>query len=271
MMKNPRNRKPYRLSLILGTSLGLGLLGLGTANASLLPGGWGEQWQDWTMSNLPSPIADVLAQIEQTTTLAEDLLQEALGQQWESLKTALESQLPDPFRVRTEDLETTPSVLTENPMVQQQELANLYDQEVARTMAAPWLGEAGQTRMTSEAQQTAAVLETSKANVQSAQSMANTAQGLSVSQDILKQNAQIQATVASLLHEQTQITAENQTALMQLQQLQSIQTQLAANTSEGIDAANRRQRLDRQIAISGSVSAPLFIPGALGTDTSISD
>jgi len=270
-MKIPRNQKRYRHPLILGTSLGLGLLGMGTTTASLLPGGWGEQWQDWAMSNLPSPITDILTQIEQTTTLAEDLLQEALGQQWESLKTALGSQLPDPFRVRTEELEPSASVLTENPMVQQQELANLYDQEVARTLAAPWLGESGQERMTTEAQQTAAVLETSETSVQNAQSMANTAQGLSVTQDILKQNAQIQATVASLLHEQTQMTAENQTALMQLQQLQSIQTQLAANTSEGIDAANRRERLDRQITISGSASAPLFIPGALGTDASFTD
>ena len=83
-----------------------------------------------------------------------------------------------------------------------------------------------------------------------------------------KQNAQIQASVAALLHEQTQLTAENNTTLMQLHQLQGMLTQLAANTSEGIDEANQRERVERQISISGSAQAPIYIPGALGTSPS---
>jgi hypothetical protein len=264
-----RNRK--RFIALLSASIGLGFLGIGTATASLLPGGWGDAVPELSLENWQNPLEDVLAQIEQTTTLAEETLQQALGEQWAQLQEWLNAQLPEPFQVREGEVEGSANVLTTDPTAQQQELANLYDQVIARTMAAPWLGEQGQERLTIGAEQTTAVLESSQATVQEVQSMAETAQGLTVTQDVMKQSAQIDAAVAALLHEQTQLTAENQTSLEQLQQLQAMLTQLTANTSAGIDAANRREQIERQISISGSAAAPLYIPGALGTDSAPTD
>ena len=267
-MTTQAKRQRIRYRLILGTSLSLGLLSLGTARASLQPGGWGQQWQDWAMNHLPSPITTILEQIQTTTTLAEETLQAVLGDQWEALKAALGGNLPDLHRVRMDELVPLQSILGTDRATQQRDLANRYDQEVARSMASPWLGDQGQTRLSTQAEQTSNLLQESQARTQQVQSMAEAAQGMNVTQDVMKQNAQIQASVAALLHEQTQLTAENNTTLTQLHQLQGMLTQLAANTSEGIDEANRRERVERQISISGSAQAPIYIPGALGTSPS---
>lgn len=263
-----RHHKRHRLILI---TIGTSLLGVGSATASLLPSGMTQDWQSWVLNSTGNPLADIQQQIEQTTALAETFLQEALGQQWEALQSALGSVLPDPFRVRTADTTEDGSLLNPNPLLQQQELANRYDQELARSLSAPVLGDQGQQWLETEAQHTTERLEASQARVQAVESMAETAQGLSVTQDVLKQNAQIQASVAALLHEQTQLTAENHTALMQLQQLQGMLTQLSANTSAGIDEANRREQMERQISLSGSAQAPLYLPGVLGTDPTLAD
>lgn len=267
-MTNQSKRQRIRYRLILGTSLSLGLLGISTASASLQPGGWGQQWQDWATENLSNPLEDILAQIEETTALAEEALQNVLGDQWEALKSALGSNLPDPTRVRMDETVPIQTILGTDRATQQRDLANRYDQEVARSMASPWLGDQGQARLSTQAEQTTTLLEDSQARTQQVQSMAEAAQGMNVTQDVMKQNAQIQASVAALLHEQTQLTAENNTTLTQLHQLQGMLTQLAANTSEGIDEANRRERVERQISISGSAQAPIYIPGALGTSPS---
>ncbi len=153
-MTTQSKRQRIRYRLILGTSLSLSLLGIGTARASLQPGGWGQQWQDWAIENLSNPLEDILAQIEETTALAEETLQSVLGDQWEALKTALGSNLPDPSRVRMEDAVPIQSILGTDPTTQQRDLANRYDQEVARSMASPWLGDQGQTRLSSQAEQT---------------------------------------------------------------------------------------------------------------------
>lgn len=270
-MKSLRKRIRPRFALLLSGGLGVGLLGIGSATASLLPGGWGDRLPELGLENWPNPLEDVLAQIEQTTSLAEESLQTALGEQWERLQGWLNAQLPDPLQIRGGNVEGTPNLLTTNPTIQQEELANVYDQVIARTLAAHWLGEQGQDRLAAAAQETTVLLESSQATVQEVQAMADTAQDLTVTQDVMKQNAQIQASIAALLNEQTELTAENQTSLEQLQQLQAMLAQLSANTSAGIDAANRREQLERQISISGSAAAPLYIPGALGTDAALQD
>ena len=142
-MTTQAKRQRIRYRLILGTSLSLGLLSLGTARASLQPGGWGQQWQDWAMNHLPNPITTILEQIQTTTALAEETLQAVLGDQWEALKAALGGNLPDLHRVRMDELVPIQSILGTDRATQQRDLANRYDQEVARSMASPWLGDQG--------------------------------------------------------------------------------------------------------------------------------
>jgi hypothetical protein len=245
----------------------LSCFGVGTAAASLLPGGPGQGWQDWAMKNYPNPLAQILEQVGQSAPIVETILGKALGTQWDKLKTTAGSEQPNPYQVRTAESSTGAGVLTMSPIIRQRDLANLYDQEIARSMSALLLGEEGQKRLESETERTSGLVESSQAGTQQAQQLAQEAQNLGVTQDVMKQNARIQAQIASLLNEQTQLTADNHTALLQLQQLQGMLTQLAANTSEGIDETNRRARLERQVSISGSAQAPIYIPGALGTST----
>ena len=252
---------------LIATGALLSLLSVGGAAASLLPGGYGQIWQDWVLENYPTPLEQVLEQVRQSSPRFEQILDGALGDSFKDLQRATGSNHPDPYRVRSGDAPVAAGILEANPIVQQRDLANLYDQEIARSLAAPLLGEAGTRYLQSSTERTTALMESSKADVQQVRQLAEAAQGLGVTQDVMKQNAQIQAKVAQLISEQSQLTADNHTVLLQLQQLQGMLAQLTADTSEGIDEANRRDRIERQISISGSAQAPLYLPGALGTVT----
>ena len=139
---------------------------------------------------------------------------------------------------------------------------------MARSLAAPVIGEEGNTWLEESAQRTTDLVNQSVQQTEEVVSLAESAQGMGVTQDVMKQSAQIDAEIAKLLTQQTQLTADNHTTLLQLQQLQGIVAQLAADTSEGIDESNRRERLERQVSISGSAQSPIYLPGVLGTQTS---
>ncbi|MEL7316452.1 MAG: hypothetical protein AAFN08_16135, partial [Cyanobacteria bacterium J06559_3] len=210
----------------------------------------------------------LLGQLGKTDPIFETIMDVALGDEWGDLKSDTGAEVPDPFEIRTTNPSKGPGLLNHSPVVQQRDLANLYDQESARAIAAPVLGEQGKTWMAEDAERTAGLIESTQAGAAQVQQMAKEAQSLGVTQDVMKQSAEIDAAIASLLTNQTQLTADNHTALLQLQQLQGIQAQLAANTSEGIDEANRRDRLERQASITGSTQAPMYIPGLLKTSPS---
>lgn len=253
------------IPILLSTGTLIPLLGIGAATASLLPGAIDYDWQGWVLDNHLNPLEQLLEEIQKSSPIAETIMDAALGDLWGDLKTSTDSEAPDPYRIRTAEDPVGAGVLTHSPTVQQRDLANLYDQETARVMAAPVLGEQGKTWLETETKRTSGLVESSQQGAQEVQKLAEEAQGLSVTQDVMKQNAEIDAAVASLLTQQTQLTADNHTTLLQLQRLQGIQAQLAADTSEGIDEANRRDRLERQVSLFGSAQAPVYIPGLLDT------
>jgi hypothetical protein len=260
-----KRRKTKRwMAVLMGTGTLIPLLGIGTATASILPNDMGQQWQQWVLDQYSDPLGYLLGQIEKVDPIFETIMDVALGDGWGDLKDE-NGTLPEPYELRTTQPSKGPGILTHSPVVQQRDLANLYDQESARAIAAPVLGEQGKTWLTEEAERTAGLIESSQEGASQVQQMAEEAQGLGVTQDVMKQSAEIDAAIASLLTNQTQLTADNQAALLQLQRLQGVQAQLAANTSEGIDEANRRDRLERQVSITGSSQAPLYVPGLLRT------
>ena len=259
-------RKRKRLMLVLiGAGTMVPLLGVGAATAAFLPGDIGGDWQRWVLDNYPNPLEQVLKQVNQSDPIFETIMQVALGDTWKDLQAATGSNQPDPYEVRTAKDSTGAGILTTSPIVRQRDLANLYDQESARSIAAPVLGEQGKTWLEDEAQRTTGLIESSHQGAETAQQLAQEAQGLSVTQDVMKKNAEMDAAIASLLTNQTQLAADNHTALLQVQRLQGITAQLSANTSEGIDESNRRSRVERQISISGSSQAPIYVPGLLKT------
>lgn len=262
-----QTRIPAQLTkLLIVTGTLIPLLGIGAATAALLPNGVGGDWQQWILTNYPDPLEQILGQLQRSDPIVETIMQVALGDQWRNLQTITNSDSPDPYKVRTAEAAPGAGVLTTSPVVRRRDLANLYDQETARSTAAPVLGEQGETWLREGVERTTGLIQSSQQGAQQVQQLSQEAQGLSVTQDVVKKNAEIDAAIAALLTQQTQLNADNHTALMQLQRLQGIHTQLAANASEGIDEANRRARVERQIAISGSTQAPIYVPGLLGTD-----
>jgi hypothetical protein len=253
-------------AVLIGAGTLIPLLGIGAATASIMPNDIGGDWQQWVLDKYSNPLEYLLGQMGKADPIFETIMDVALGDGWGELKSETGSEVPDPFEVRTTNPSKGPGLLNHSPVVQQRDLANLYDQESARAIAAPVLGEQGKTWLTEEAERTAGLIESSQEGASQVQQMAEEAQGLGVTQDVMKQSAEIDAAIASLLTNQTQLTADNQAALLQLQRLQGVQAQLAANTSEGIDEANRRDRLERQVTITGASRAPVYIPGLFGTN-----
>ncbi len=262
----------YRYVITLGIAAVLPMLTVGAATAAFMPGGIGDDWQTWINQTLGDPVGQVQAQISQGDAILQQILKGGLGKifgQGQNSPTAAsqpDTTLPDPYEVRTAETTITTGVLTSNPIVQKRDAANLYDQELSRATAAPVLGQTGRKWLEQEAKKTDTIVQSNQQGTQATQQLAQTAQGLSVTQDVMKNNAKQTAALAGILNNQSKLTAENQAALLRLQQLNGTIAQLAANTSEGIDETNRRDRVARQIELSTATQAEVYIPGLFRTN-----
>lgn len=253
------------IGLLLGTGTLIPLLGVGAATAAFMPGGLGQEWQQWVLENYLNPLAQIQEQLTQGKTILDQIMQGGLGDFWQQIQSVTGSQTPDPYAVRTTDQEVNSGVLNSQPTIRQRDAANLYDQELGRAMAAPVLGAQGQTWLEKETQRTAGLVENNQQGFQTIQQLANEAQSLTVTQDVMKNNAAISSALAGILTNQSRLTADNHTALLKLQQLQGMTAQLAANTSEGIDEDNRRDRVERQIELGSTTRTEIYLPGLYGT------
>lgn len=149
---------------------------------------------------------------------------------------------------------------TRNQVVKERDQANLFDQEIARMMAEPQLGESGEQWMQAGAQNAMSVLGGGLQSASAAMQIAQESQGLTSTQDVAKAVAQQGGQNAALSAAVLQMQAQNQASLLQLQQLTSSAIQLSANNSEGIDEANRRDRAERSNALRQSASEFIYVP-----------
>lgn len=149
---------------------------------------------------------------------------------------------------------------TRNPVVKERDQANLFDQEIARMIAEPQLGEAGEQWLAGEAKDTLSVLEGGLQEANAAVQIAAAAQSLTSTQDVAKAVAQQGGQNAAVSAAVLQMQAQNQASLLQIQQLTSSAIQLSANNSEGIDEANRRERAERSNALRQSASEFIYVP-----------
>lgn len=149
---------------------------------------------------------------------------------------------------------------TNNQVVKERDQANLFDQEIARMMAEPQLGESGEKWMQAEAQGAMSVLGGGLQSASAAMQIAQDSQGLTSTQDVAKAVAQQGGQNAALSAAVLQMQSQNQASLLQLQQLTSSAIQLSANNSEGIDEANRRDRAERSNALRQSASEFIYVP-----------
>ena len=264
MKTPPAKRRPLLVGLI-GVGTLVPLLGVGAATASFLPSGIGNDWQQWVLNHYLSPLAQIQEQIATGQSTLDTIMNGSLGTLWGKLRSTMGAQTPNPYEVRTTQAEVKAGVLTTNAIVRQRDTANLYDQELSRAMAANVLGEAGRTWSEQAAQRTSELVANNQQGLETTQKLAQEAQSLGATQDVMKHNAKAMATLAGILTNQSRLTADSQTALLKVQQLQGITAQLAANTSEGIDEANRRERVTRQISLSGVTQTELYLPGLYRT------
>ena len=258
-----KSRVIKRFVLVVGTVIPLVFAGVATA--SFMPGGVGDEVQQWVLNNYLNPLARIQEQFNELDPIFETMMKVAMGGAWNELESKTGSSSPDPYKVRTTQTEINPGMLTTNPVVRQRDLANLYDQELARSMSALMLGETGKTTIQRAADRTSKIVESSQKGAQEAQKLAQQAKSLTVTQDVMKNNAEINSALAGLVTNQSQLTADNHTTLLQIQQLDSAIAQLSANTSEGIDESNRRDRVARQLEIGGATRTELYIPGLYST------
>ena len=128
--------------VLIGVCTLLPLFGVGVATASILPGGIGSDWQAWVLDRL-DPLEQILGELKRDSPILETIMDESLGDIWEDLKMATGSDSPNPYEIRATTESRGAGVLSTSPVVRQRDLANLYDQETARAMAAPVLGEDG--------------------------------------------------------------------------------------------------------------------------------
>jgi hypothetical protein len=150
---------------------------------------------------------------------------------------------------------------TQNPVIKARDQANLIDQELARMIAEPRLGEAGQQWLAGEAQETMLTMGSGLQSANAAIQLAEQAESLTSTQDVAKAVAQQGGANAVLSASLLQMQGQNQASLLQLQQLTSSSIQLAADNSEGIDEANRRDRVERTTALNDSAREFIYVPG----------
>ena len=264
-----KRRKSRRIHLLLvGAGTLVPLLGVGVATASFMPGGIGDEVQQWVLSNYLNPLAQIEEQLTKVDPIMETMMKVALGGSWNEMKSTTGSNPPNPYEVRTTETGISPGVLTTNSIVSKRDIANLYDQELGRSMAAPMLGETGRNFIKKEAEQTSKIVENNQQGLQEAQKLAQQAKSLTVTQDVMKNNAEITSALAGIVTNQSRLTADSHTALLQLQQLDGAIVQLAANTSEGIDESNRRDRVTRQLELGSATRTEIYIPGLYSTHSS---
>jgi hypothetical protein len=244
----------------------LPVISVGAASASFMPGGMGGDWQKWINQSLGNPLDQVQQQLSKGDEILSQIMKGSLGGAWDESIGKTGGSQPDPYQVRTADTAIAAGVLTTNPIVHKRDAANLYDQELSRATAAPVLGDTGRKWLEQEVKKTGEIIQNNQQGTQTTQQLAQEAQGLSVTQDVMKNNAKQVASLAGILNNQSKLTAENQTSLLKLQQLQGTIAQLAANTSEGIDETNRRDRVVRQIELSTATQAEVYIPGLFHTN-----
>jgi hypothetical protein len=157
---------------------------------------------------------------------------------------------------------------TQNPVIKARDQANLIDQELARMIAEPRLGEAGQQWLAGEAQETMLTMSSGLQSANAAIQLSEQAQGLTSTQDVAKAVAQQGGQNAAISAALLQMQGQNQASLLQLQQLTSSSIQLAADNSEGIDEANRRDRVERTTALNDSARGFIYVPGVFDSPES---
>ncbi|MEM8716318.1 MAG: hypothetical protein AAGE92_11175, partial [Cyanobacteria bacterium P01_G01_bin.4] len=215
-----------------------------------MPGGLPAGVPDIFRDILSGDIGGILGGIFDIFTTESDLFADiskiVLGDGWGGAGSDGKAETPpDPYKVRlptageiatsrdTPDEQEKPiGLLTRNPIVYRRDQANQYDQELARAMAAPMLGEMGQAWINEEISLSADMLQSGATSAFSILGKSTEATQATSTQDIVRASAEMSGLTANMQLQEMQQTAKMQQSLWQMQRTSSAQLQLAADMSE---------------------------------------
>ena len=177
-----------------------------------------------------------------------------------------EEDIPNPYEIRADatskqESDPTGDVLSINATVRGRDLSNLYDQELSRATAAPYLGKTGITWAKNQAKTTKTVLDSNSKIADAITTLATAAQKKDVTQDVMKNQTAVQSQIAGLLINQAQIGVQEVSTLNSLLQGQAALLQLGANSSEALDEANRRERVNRNSVLFQAAGMQVYVRG----------
>lgn len=215
---------------------------------------------------LPNTFEQVLTGWSQRYPLLNTILKKAIGSLGCEIFSSCGNDLPDPYTIREDGTERqtanpTGDILSASSTVRARDLANLYDQELSRASAAPFLGKQGKQWAIEQNNAISQVIQSNQKAGQQVQQLATEAQGKNVTQEVIKTQTQIETQLAGMMINQGQLSSQISSSLLSLQQQQGALIQLAANSSEGIDESNRRERVSRDALLMQGATAQVYIPG----------
>ena len=174
-------------------------------------------WFNQAKSTVESYISDIGEQLSGFGQEFEGIAQDAVG--------ALG--LPDPAQLR-EELD---KVVTDSPIFSKEGVASEADRQTALGSASAILSEDGQTQQAQAYEQTQTQLETIGQQAQAAQ-------GMDVTQNVMKQMALQQA-------ETTQVLGGMRSDLLKMNEQQATQTVVQTNVSRTLDGQQQQQNVER--------------------------
>lgn len=217
---------------------------------------------------LPNPFEQILGDWRERIPTIGNILEEAIGRiGCDVFACSIEEEdLPNPYEVRAtlphrQQLDPQGDVLSINTTVRARDLSNLYDQELSRASAAPFLGSKGVEWASQQNQQTRSVMESNQSAGQQVQQLAISAQQQDITQSVMKISTRMQSQLAGMLINQGQLNGQIASSLVGLQQGQAALVQLAANHSEAVDEINRRERVNRNTLLYQASGTQVYIPG----------
>ena len=141
------------------------------------------------------------------------------------------------------------------------QLANLYDREIARSVAFGFVEQRGQKWLGDNLLENYLLVMDNTKIYQQIHEITTDSMNSSVTQDVMKANNLAIQRFSNLALNQSIIASKNQASLMSLQQQTAYSMQIQANISDTLDRDIRQQQNQQEATTFRSITQPLYIPG----------
>lgn len=140
------------------------------------------------------------------------------------------------------------------------QLANLYDREIARSVAYGFVEERGQKWLGDNLLENYLLADENTRIYQQIYKLTGESMNLSVTQDVMKVNNLLLERFSHLTLNQSIINTKNQASLMSIQQENAYSLQIQANISDTLDRDVRTRQNEQEATVFRSLVEPLYLP-----------